>query len=72
MSMQYEQRMKKSAQNATTVTLVPDTVGGASEGHPVHLAATQIVLTFTATKSDMWGTTTADGRTYLVTIKQTS
>jgi hypothetical protein len=66
----YQQRFKKSAQGGTTVTLVPDTQEALAEGHPTHLAATQIVLTFTATPAEMWGTAIADGRRYVVTVEE--
>jgi len=66
----YEQRFKKSAQDGTTVTLIPDTAGALAEGHPTHLAATQIVLTFTATPAEMYGTATTDGRRFRVRVEE--
>jgi hypothetical protein len=66
----YEQRFKKSAQDGTTVTLVPDTAGALSEGHPTQLAATQIVLTFAATPAEMYGTVTTDGRKFKVRVEE--
>jgi len=66
----YNQQFKKSAQDATTVTLVPDTQESGSEGHPTHLAATQIVLTFVATPASMYGTATTDGRRFKVTVEE--
>ena len=41
------QRFKKSAVDATSVTLVP-TTGAWAEAKPSHLAATEVVLTFSA------------------------
>lgn len=69
MSAVYTQSFKKSAQNGTTVTLVPDTQESGSEGLPHEFAATQIVLTFTATPAAMWGAATGDGRRYRVRVE---
>lgn len=66
MSTQYQLRCKKSAQDATTVTLVPDTD---AESLPPGLAMTQAVLTFVATPAEFYGTAITDGRKYLVTIQ---
>jgi hypothetical protein len=69
MAVVYEQRFKKSAQTGTTVTLIPDTGGALSEGHPTHFASTQIVFTQTATSAELWGTAITDGRRYRVVVE---
>lgn len=70
MAAKLVQQFKKSAQDGTTVTLVPDTQESGDGGHPIDLAATQIVVTFTATPASMYGTATTDGRRFRVTIEQ--
>lgn len=64
--MEVLQRFKKSAQDATTVTLIPATVSF-GESKPTHLAATQIVFTFTATPASLWGSS-GDGREFEIII----
>jgi hypothetical protein len=68
------QRFKKSAMDATTLTLVPSTVHEA-EARPTHLAATQIVLTYVATPENLYGLIAgsvglADDVEYIVTIRR--
>jgi hypothetical protein len=62
------QRFKKSAVDGTTVTLVPSTAAW-SEAKPTHLAATQVVLTFTARPENMYGAV-ADDQEYELTLKR--
>lgn len=52
---QVIQRFKKSAIDATTITLVP-TTGAWAEAKPSHLAATQVVFTYTGTPENLFGT----------------
>jgi len=68
------QRFKKSAIDATTITLVPSTVHE-SEAHPNHLAATQIVVTYVATPENLYGLIAGgagltDDQEYEVTIRK--
>jgi len=67
------QRFKKSAIDATTITLVPSTAHE-SEARPTHLAATQVVFTYTATPENLFGAVAAslgldDDREYEITIR---
>ena len=62
------QRFKKTAVDATTITLEPSTSSYA-EAKPAHLAATQMVLTFTARPTEFYGAV-ADDFEYEVTIKR--
>ena len=62
------QRFKKSAVDATTVTLVP-TTGAWAEAKPSHLAATEVVLTFSARPENMYGAV-ADDQEYEISIKR--
>jgi hypothetical protein len=66
MSSVFQMKCKKSAQDATTVTLVPDID---QEGRPPGLAFTQVVLTFSATPPAMYGTAITDGRKFQVSIE---
>jgi len=71
---QVAQRFKKSAIDATTITLVPSTAHE-SEARPTHLAATQVVFTYTATPENLYGVVAAslgleDGQEYIVTIQR--
>ena len=68
------QRFKKSAIDATTITLVPSTAHEA-EAKPSHLVATQVVLTYVATPENLYGTIAAglglaDDMEYEVTIRR--
>ena len=63
-----KQLFKKSAVGGTTATLIPSTKNW-SESKPTHLNATQIVLTFSATPTEFWGTA-GDGNEYEVTIQR--
>lgn len=70
------QRFKKSAIDATTITLVPSTAHE-SEAKPTHLAATQIVVTYAATPENLYGTIAAslglaDDLEYEITIRRLS
>lgn len=71
---QVVQRFKKSAIDATTITLVPSTAHE-SEARPTHLAATQVVITYAATPENLFGTIAAslgleDGQEYEITIRR--
>ena len=70
--MEVKRRWKKSAIGASTITLVPSTVGGDGGGaHPSHIAPTQIVITYPSTPpSDLWGTVTTDGIEYVEIIRR--
>jgi len=70
------QRFKKSAIDATTITLVPSTAHE-SEARPTHLKATQAVITYAATPENLYGTIAAslglaDDQEYLITIERVS
>jgi hypothetical protein len=66
-------RFKKSAVGATSVTLVNTTTSD-PEFSPNYAKITQLVIsTNSATPpTDIWGTTAADGKEYIVTIEQVS
>ena len=66
-AMEVIQRFRKSAVDATTATLLPSTTSYA-EAKPSHLAATQIVLTFTARPTELFGAV-ADDVEYEVVIR---
>jgi len=71
--MTYEQTMKKSAVGGTSVTLVAEPKFG--EPHPVHLAATSIVVNFPgAPPAAFWGTgiTAVDGIEFDVLFRRRS
>jgi hypothetical protein len=69
------QRFKKSSYTSTTaVTLVPSTVHE-SEARPNHLAATQVVFTYTSTPENLWGVLAAnaglaDDQEYEITVRR--
>jgi len=68
------QRFKKSAIDATTITLVPSTAHEA-EAKPNHLAATQVVITYTATPENLYGLIAGsvglvDDMEYIITIER--
>jgi len=68
------QRFKKSAIDATTITLVPSTVHE-SEARPSHLAANSLVITYTATPENLYGLIAgsvglADDQEYELTIRK--
>ena len=65
--MKVVQRLKKSAQDATTVTLVPSAL--VVEAKPTHLKSTQMVLTFVALPTELFGAALTDTREFLVTIE---
>lgn len=67
MSSEYRMRMKKSAQDGTTVTLIPD--GPDGEGRPLQLAMTQAVLTFAATPTLFYGAAAGDGRKFELILR---
>ncbi len=68
------QRFKKSAIDSTTITLVPSTVHE-SEARPNHLAASSVVITYTATPENLYGAIAAslglaDDQEYELTIRR--
>ena len=72
--MKSSQRFKKSAIDATTITLVPSTVHEA-EARPTHLAATGIVITYAATPENLFGAIAAslglaDDQEYIISIER--
>jgi hypothetical protein len=69
MSAMFFQRFKKSAQDATTVTLVPST-SSYDESKPTHLKSTQVVFTQAATLAEFWGAAATDGHEYEITVKR--
>ena len=71
MSAEFRQRMKKTAQDATSVSLIPD-VGGGGDGQPSHLATTGIVFTQTATQTGFWGTAATDTRKFEIIVRPVS
>jgi hypothetical protein len=67
--MRTVHQMKKSAQDGTTVTLIPDVI---EAGQPAQYAMSQAVLTFTATPAELFGTTADDKVKYRVTIERST
>lgn len=69
--MMLQRRFKKSAIGASSVTLVPTTVAD-PQMHPKESIVQQVVVSTNSgtPPASFWGTATADGIEYLVTIER--
>lgn len=67
MSDEFRMRCKKTAQDATSVSLIPD--GPDGEARPLHLASTGIVFTQVATNTFFWGAAAGDGRKFELILR---
>jgi hypothetical protein len=64
------QQFRKTGLTGTTVTLQPSLK--LAEGRPNSLRINQLVITYAATPSELWGATVGDSVEFEITIKRST